>query len=322
MQVYQFDKFVKLTFPDTEIVDGGILHEKSRFLLAGDTGLGKSYLSLQIAFESARGEPWLGIWPMHRALRTMLVQIEVADSVFHRRCERLAVRQVIKNIPLWVVSIEDFVLVEGINELVDLITQHKIELLILDPLYKIHEGDENAVHTVKPTQRIIDRLRRDHNICVGFNHHIRKPQIGERPTINLIRGSSAWAGWVDTVILATPGPNDTVRLHLVKARNREEALPRQAYVLAWQKPGKFFTPILDDTVGNVGLILQAIEELSVDGVARQSAVRDWLINQGWSRSQTYRGIAELVELGEIIKEDRDLRFPRGGEPDGRAQSGN
>ena len=314
--VHSIEAFLKLKFPDTTLVEGGLLHEKSRLIIAGDTGLGKSYLALQVAWESALGLPWLGIWPIRRPLRTFLLQVEVAEPVFKERCRRLATG---RGLPpnLDVLTMEDFSLKDGAQSLTDTIAAGHYELVVLDPLYMMHDGDENAVHTIRPTQRIVDEIRRELGTTFIFVHHVRKSMPGERPSINMLRGSSGWPGWVDTVLLATPGQEDTLRLHLLKARNRQEALPHTAYALAWRKPGVFFEQVLEEESDpNLGEIVAAIEQVGQDGVAKANRVVGFLVAKGWGRSRAYRGIAEMVEGGFIVKDGRDLRLSEkdGGKP--------
>jgi len=304
-------------FPDTTLVDGGVLHERSRLMIAGDAGIGKSYIGLQLSWEAANGEPWLGTWPCKRKLNTLLVQVEVSEPLFQKRYLRLkGTKANPKN--WWSRTDEEFVLEENYDRLRETIDSLEIELCILDPLYLMHTGDENAVHTIRPTQRIIDRIRRDFNCTFVILHHTNKSAgvPDSRPSMNMLRGSSGWAGWVDTVLLATKGSGESINLHMLKARNRQEALPTAAYSYSWNDgQGPFLLPQGTTETASLSVVIQAIEETCDDqGVSQQSDVVGWLHESyNMSSAAAYRRINELAARGFIKKQRRLLKIQERGD---------
>lgn len=295
----------RLRFPNTELVEGGVLHTRSRLMLAGDAGIGKSYMALQLGWEAAMGEPWLGVWPMVKPLRTLIIQVEVSEALFQRRYLRLKSKLPNPDM-LYAKTDEEFVLVENSESLRATIDTLEIELVILDPLYLMHTGDENAIHTIRPTQRIIDQLRREYGTTFVIVHHVNKAAADMRPSMNMLRGSSGWAGWVDTILLATRGADD-INVHMLKARNRQEGLPKTAYKMDWNsEAGKFFR-FVGGGEDALSLIVQAVDEVGDEGAANMGDVVTWLKDtHGWSKSSTYRRLAELTTRGFIQKIGRKL----------------
>jgi len=274
-------------------------------MLAGDAGIGKSYLAMQLGWEAAMGEPWLGIWPMVKPLRTLIIQVEVSEALFQKRYLRLR-----STLPdpdmLFLKTDEEFVLEENVEALRATIDTLEVELVILDPLYLMHTGDENAIHTIRPTQRIIDQLRREFGTTFVIVHHVNKAAADMQPSMNMLRGSSGWSGWVDTILLATRGADD-ISLHMLKARNRQESLPRTAFKLAWnEEDGKFFN-FIGGGADALSLVVQAIDEVGDNHVAASSDVLSYLKdNHGWSRATSYRRLAELTTRGFIQRKGRSL----------------
>lgn len=308
-----------MSFPDTELVEGGILHEGARLMIAGDAGIGKSYVGLQLAWEAATGEPWLGLWAVRRPLSTLLIQMEVSEPLFRKRYLRLAdVCDDLDN--LWMLTDETFELDQSQMALQSTIEQlaldgEPLDLVILDPLYLMHEGDENTVESIKPTLHIIDRMRRKYGTAFVILHHVNKRAEGAgRPTMGLIRGSSGWAGWVDTIVYFQKRNDETLSTHLLKARNRESSLPDEAYVLEWNNgPGKFLHLAAVETIQqsrvqrNMGLIIEAIEAVGEAGHAKQPDVVEYLVDKhGMTKASVYRYIAELVDAGFLHKQGRTL----------------
>lgn len=300
MNVYSAREFMSLSFLDTALVEGGILHERSRVIVSGGPGVGKSYLVTQIAWESALGEDWLGIFGMKRPLRTMLLQTEVAAKPFQERLEVLGEAPA----ELYFCLGETFALARDVGELVKYIEGLGIEFVIFDPMYTIQEGDENTLEAAKATFRIIDKLRQDYNGTFLMVQHPNQHGMipSGRPNLTWLRGHTSWPGWVDTVFFMMP-EHEGVRLYLLKARNRKSALPKEPWTLAWGTE-RFFVPG-DCSIGSdVAEIAEVIERLG--GRARQADVVDALRESGHGKSWVYARLAELCEEGSLRKDGRYL----------------
>lgn len=304
------EELAQMSFPDTSLVSEGILHEKSRLMLAGDVGLGKSYIALQLGWEASMGEPWLGIWPVRRKLKTLLIQVEVSEPLLQKRYLRL--RDVMPDAPLLsLYTDEEFILEEFQFDLERVIDNEGYELVILDPLYSMHTGDENQTWSIRPTQRIIDNIRRKYGTTFIIVHHIS--QAGAlakgKPHIHMLRGSTGWPGWVDTVLLGTRIDRDTIKLHLLKARNREEGLPDTGFVFEWHRPGKFFKYLKEEE--SLSVVINAMDILGEDGVAKRSQVVAYLRQLGYSQSKAYGQINELLASGLVVEHEGNLMTKEG-----------
>ena len=324
-------ELANLKSENSELVADGMLHEKSRIMIAGDAGIGKSYAALQMAWEAAIGEPWLGFWKVHRPLNTLVIQLEVSEPLFRKRYLRL--RHTITPDPsnLWFLSDETFQINEDTsNEVARTVSELMqgegyIDLVVLDPLYLMHSGDENSVEEVRPTMHMIDSIRRRYNTAFMIVHHVNKRSdfYGQplKPSMSSIRGSSAWAGWVDTILYFQRESSDILQGWLLKARNRESSLPDTCYRFEWNNgPGKFLHPLAADRVPmkekdltlqqNDDSIFKAFTSLDATGkgkVSREALAR-YLMERKWPKATAYRRISKLIEDKKFEYEDGMLRL--------------
>ena len=282
---------VAIDYPDTELVTGGLAHQGSRILLGGDSGMGKSYVLLQLLFESAEGKPWLGIWPVRRPLRSLLVQTEVSEPLFQRRIKRWG------SLPdgMFVLTQKEFLMIDEAGSVARFCDEHDIDIVGLDPLYQMHGGDENSTHTIRPAEQAGDRIAGDKRILIVV-HHVNKvsQQTGQKPSLGWLRGASAWHNWIDTgFMVAGRRGEDSFELHVVKARNREERMPNPLR-LTWHKPGPY---LVAEEMSESSKYADVMEIVSSGPVTRKVASRRLASVRGCSRATAYRIIKEAVERG-------------------------
>ena len=96
----------------------------------------------------------------------------------------------------------------------------KYDVALFDPLYQLHQGDQNSERTAADVMRILDEWARRFKLAVVIPMHRRKPhpQAGQRFTMNEIGGNSAWVRNSEVVLglqVMHPGRS---RLHFFKDR--------------------------------------------------------------------------------------------------------
>lgn len=69
------------------LIEPGILPYGGKLLLYGLTGVGKSMLVSQLAFDVANGLPWMGVWET-RQTSVVYVQCELARGKFRDRMRK------------------------------------------------------------------------------------------------------------------------------------------------------------------------------------------------------------------------------------------
>ncbi|MBU1145915.1 MAG: AAA family ATPase [Firmicutes bacterium] len=293
------DELMKRRFPDTTLVEGGLLFEGSRLVIGGETGAGKSYLTLQLELEAAAGEPWLGLWKVRKPLNSLLIQTEITEALLAGKGSRLARWKAGAPIPenFWLSTEESFSIVQEAPGLERMCGELDINLVAFDPLYQMHSGDENMVHTIKPAEEAFD-LVKGPNRAIILDHHFNKASsfTGGKPSVMWLRGSSAWAGWADTVMLLVGQPGaPQAKLHIVKARNRMDALPG-AIKLEWQPRGKFFRVVEEEVGSEYAAIQEILEEHG--GQIKQGDLAKELMERGYGgRTKAYAIVKEAIDIG-------------------------
>ncbi|NCC51779.1 MAG: AAA family ATPase [Spartobacteria bacterium] len=165
----------------------------------------KTWFLMQCALSLATGRDFLQ-WKPSGAVCVLMLQMEVKPSHFHRRLYRMAHEMGIDP-----ESIRDrlFVLngrghAYDALELVGHITAVAADVVILDPLYKLHEGEENSATDTKPLLAGFDRIAQETGAAVVFCHHDAKGTPGDRNKRDRGSGSGVVGRDYDCGIFLTP----------------------------------------------------------------------------------------------------------------------
>ena len=222
--------YLALIFPDNDIVDSGILTTQSRMVIGGHPGIGKSILVTQMAIELARGDPFIHKFAIRRPCRVLIIQEEIGPKSFQMRLEKT---NRIYTLPdtLFIVSSASFSFEDAslIIILKDFIKRNNIDIVIFDPLYKIHARRENDPTEMSQLTQARDRIINEFGISVILVHHLRQPFLtssGQVITMGLhdFRGAII-ASWADTLILFEETDiKDKLKVTFTKTRNAPEEI--------------------------------------------------------------------------------------------------
>ena len=72
----------------------------------------------------------------------------------------------------------------------------KPRLLVLDPMVRLHRGDENSASEVSELLGFLRGVQRDHQVAICLVHHIRK--AGAAQPGQALRGSGDLHAWIDS----------------------------------------------------------------------------------------------------------------------------
>lgn len=197
--------FLSFTVPrKMPLMANGLLDHRSKTALAGEPKIGKSHLALEWALCLATGKPFLG-QQVYTPARVLYVQFEITEQRFQERLLRAGAAHKLSsdtNIPLYITTLSGLRLNtdDGTKVLSSLIESCNPEVVFLDPLYKIHNLEENDNSSMQAElYDRIDEIMHDHAISVILVHHVNKNTAGRGWT--RVRGASALIGWVDSLLL-------------------------------------------------------------------------------------------------------------------------
>ncbi|XUX01191.1 MAG: AAA family ATPase [Dehalogenimonas sp.] len=228
---YPARTFINLELPEVPFYIDGWLPRPGRLEIYAPAKTGKTFLALQLARCLGSGEDFLGI-KTHKA-RVLYLQFELGLAALQQRM--ISTGKDYENV--WVGTTFSMSLDtdEGRKELLDAMEAVEPEVLILDPLYKIMNGDENSVQDVKVITNFLDAVMANYNCAVVFIHHSGKDSSKGG------RGSSLLEGWPDSVVEAKHGPVRGIdqTLQLRPKFLRHAVLPPEP-ITAIMRDGEFY----------------------------------------------------------------------------------
>ena len=187
------------------IVPGALL-AGSTHILAAPGGTGKSVFTLQMALMLAAGRPWAK-WKPKRKCRVLVVNAE--DDIAEQRRRMVAARTVMgfgcdKGM-IMLADAPDNILMSTIDpnkksqvatplvdQLVEIIRFHKIDVVIVDPFAETFDGDENSNGDTKWAMKIWrDKIARPTGAAVYLVHHTTKGSDDKAGSADVIRGGGA-----------------------------------------------------------------------------------------------------------------------------------
>lgn len=197
-----------IKFPEPAPIIENLLNEEEAVVCAGPKKLGKTVLSQNMALCIANGTRFLG-FRVPTAQRVLYIQQEVARRWFKERLEHMmeALPEGPAKDNFHHVSRRGIVLTDQntLSIVRRWIEQTKPRLVIFDPLYLFHTGEENSARDMTKFFRPIFKLVEDYGVSVWIVHHHGKPSqlFSGYDDSDKSRGSSVIGGATDANIAMT-----------------------------------------------------------------------------------------------------------------------
>ncbi len=222
---------------------GPLMLAGGRTIVVGDTGAGKTTVSMQIIRAILAGDDFLG-WEGSGEGRALIIDLEQG---------RRSVRRSLRDAQLDTVQEVDLVLVpDGLSldsdedhftELERVIAEGGYTIVLLDPYYKAHRADEpNAERPIVDLMRKLDSLRTNYGFCLLLPAHPRKPAPGSplvrTLSIHDIAGSGAVTRGAEIVLGIERVGHGLGRLRFLKDREGDLAVG-EAWKLLFSKEDGF-----------------------------------------------------------------------------------
>ncbi|HMP34659.1 MAG TPA: AAA family ATPase [Kiritimatiellia bacterium] len=195
----------------------------------------KTFLMLQLVIAVSTGGMFAGL-EIPTPRRVLYVNLEIRGHHFHRRLKRLAARlkadAALLGKNLFVVNVRDRQPPSiTLREIEKIAVKVGAELIVTDPIYKLHHGDENAAADMKPLLADFDALTRNTGAAVAYVHHDAKGTVGDRKAADRGAGSNVIGRDYDAALIQSPHRTDAEAV-VVEFVARNYA-PRDAVVLRW-----------------------------------------------------------------------------------------
>ena len=214
---------------EPEIIGSGVLPVKGKLVLAGEEGSFKTMFSLNAIFLISSGLSLLGLRTV--PTRVGMLQVELSQASFQKR-----VRKFIENHKSLSSQNPHFATEAdikldkptGIAKLAAEVQKLGIQLLIIDPLYKVFTGDVSNWGDMARLLDNLDKLCWRYNCAVWLVHHKRKLRIVDNAPADYgtdeLVGSSALKDWADSIIRFTVKGQDDILVEFLKTRTSEDII--------------------------------------------------------------------------------------------------
>lgn len=254
----------------------------------------KSFFVLQLALHMAAGRTFLN-FKMARRARVMVVNMELTAEWQHRRMLRMAAAL---NISRDEIADLHFANTRGLNvgNMPDAIIQTarvlRPALIIVDPLYFLHDGDENQAKDMMPVVRNFLRMMQETGAAMLIVHHDAKGKAGDRNIRDRGAGSSVFGRACDSRITLTPHADSDD--HVCVAAMTRNFAPREPFAARFDA-GIF---VVD-------------EEVDVEPETSRSATKKQTLDLGRLAEQAAGYLAEsILRTGEfrekVLRENMGL----------------
>lgn len=175
----------------------------------GSSKLRKSFFVMQLALSLAAGRDHLSFKAQKKRV-VLIAQLEVKAAHFHRRIKRMAETLFIgsKDIAgnLFIINGRGVELTTA--QIQEVALKIGAEFILIDPLYKLVDGDENTAHDMKPLLKEFDRMAETTGAAIVYVHHDPKGRPGDRDIRDRGAGSGVLGRDYDACITLTRHRDD------------------------------------------------------------------------------------------------------------------
>jgi hypothetical protein len=271
----------------------------------------KTWLALELAVAVASGQPCLGRFAVRDPGHVLLYAAEDSAPDIRRRVAAIAhARRIdLERLAVGLITEPTLQLDRPGHQLQLAATLAKLKprMLVLDPLVRLHRGDENSAADTSALLGFLRSLQREYGVAIVVVHHTRKAASAGQPG-QALRGSGDLHAWSDSNLFLLHR-NGRLELH---AEHRNHAAPAPLVVKLVTKPEHLVVSNIDadappDDVRD--LHQQVVETLAATPMTR-TALRDRLK----VRNETLGQILAQLERDRIVRRVDGLLTVPGSRP--------
>lgn len=180
----------------------GVLRVGHKMLIAGPSKAGKSYSMVELAIAIAEGGEWLG----HRCKqgKVLYINLEIDEASFiNRMVEVYKVLYKAKhanNIEVWNLRGHAIPMRKFTPKLIRRAKEKGFLAVIIDPIYKVQDGDENSAAEVARFCNELDKICTELSTSLIYVHHHSKGNQSGKKAMDRASGSGVWMRDVDASI--------------------------------------------------------------------------------------------------------------------------
>lgn len=189
-----------------ELIEG-ILRQGHKMIIASTSKAGKTFILMELAMAIAEGMTWIG----HKCKQGKVLYVNMEldkKSFFHRfkdiYCKMgMNVGNHVENIEVWNLRGHGKPLAELTPILINRMRDHDYLAVMIDPLYKVMDGDENSNSDVARMVSSFDRIAEETGASVIYAHHFAKGSSASKSVIDRAAGAGTFARDPDAILTMT-----------------------------------------------------------------------------------------------------------------------
>ena len=297
------------------VIEKGIMPWGSHVIIAGESGVGKSLLRMELSIHLMMGWDWLG-FHVPKARKVTVFQYENSEPMEKSRFMKMVRGLNIANVPQNSMSYVDRrnrinLSIKGDRaKLLELVKESEGEVIIYDCLSNLHSGKENDNIQMRD---VLDSLT-EINAKIGTSciliHHFGKPSEVASKNAYRTRGASSIMDWAVTAMAYTAKKHESKVLRQLEfTKVRDGPIPKPFLL---ERDEDFLLKIIhEDTMCPPHEVKEVLEDLG-GSVNKQNILLNAIMEHaGCSNRSAKSFIHRAVELGEISE-----RYAGPGKPKG------
>lgn len=185
----------------------GVLRQGHKMVLSGPSKAGKSFALMELCIAIAEGMNWFGN-PCTQG-RVLYINMEIDRRSCINRFKRIyeASEKFMEarhpdNIEIWSLRGHSQPISKLVDKIIETAKQNYLAI-VLDPLYKLIEGDENSNSDVSKMVGNFDRMTEETGASVIYAHHFAKGTSGDKDVIDRAAGAGTFARDPDAIVTLT-----------------------------------------------------------------------------------------------------------------------
>ena len=194
--------------PRAPAIIDGVLRRGHKMMLAGPSKAGKTFSLMELCCDVAEGREWLGFEVLERG-PAVYINLELDARSCHKRIRAIYdakgwPTEHIDDVIPWDLRGRAVTMERLADAVIEQAAPYGPALVVVDPIYKVMQGDENSAGDVARMLAHFDRMAESLGCTVAFAHHYAKGAAGAKDAMDRASGSGSFARDPDALITLSP----------------------------------------------------------------------------------------------------------------------
>ncbi len=300
LNLIELGSFLGVDFPPPAPICEGLINHGEFVILSAASKVGKSKFAMSLSLAVSKGIKFLEHFETHRG-NVFYLQTEISNGEFQKRLRDCGYESEVGDAKT-LLSNDRINLMESksFEILSRTIEQHEVKLMILDPFYTLHRGDECSQYDMHPLLTNLSLLAKKHNIGIFLIHHQGKQNEirGSFQTGHHHRGSSAFGDVPDgSLSLRTMGKNQLKLSFEFRNRPTPDPLEIEPVGLGFKVIGELEV-IENKKIDHLVGVIKKFE----NGVSRSEILKFCELN-GIGKERAVNGMLKKLTEEKILKRE-------------------